>query len=102
MFFDCVRLAPRILIFSISMDADYSFEMKTIEIWAPAFFKHNNSFVSTMKANALAIAPRRCCQPKIFSCFNCTILDTDAHTSRTHSNSAKSKGCTAMAKGTTQ
>ena len=44
----------------------------------------------------------RCCQPKIFSYFNCTILDTDAHTSRTHSYSAKSKGRTAMAEGTTQ
>ena len=30
------------------MGADYSFEVKIIEIWAPAFFKHNNSFVATV------------------------------------------------------
>ena len=31
------------------MCADYQFEEKSIEIWAPAFFKHNNSHVATMK-----------------------------------------------------
>jgi hypothetical protein len=41
-------MAPRIFIFSIAMGADYSFEVKNIEIWAPAFFKHNNSTVGTM------------------------------------------------------
>ena len=30
------------------MGADYSFEEKNIEIWAPTFFKHNNSFVATV------------------------------------------------------
>ena len=30
------------------MFADYSFEVKNIEIWAPTFFKHNNSFVATV------------------------------------------------------
>ena len=30
------------------MGADYSFEVKNIEIWVPAFFKHNNSYVATM------------------------------------------------------
>jgi len=40
--------APRILIFSIAMGADYSYEVKKIEIWAPAFYKHNNSFIATM------------------------------------------------------
>ena len=44
------KTAPRILIFSIPMGADYSFEEKNIEIWAPAFFKHNNSFVTTVAA----------------------------------------------------
>ena len=29
-----------------AMDADYSFEVKNIEIWAPAFFKHNNLSVA--------------------------------------------------------
>ena len=36
---------PRILIFSI---ADYSYEVKNSEIEAPAFFKHNNSFIATV------------------------------------------------------
>ena len=29
------------------MGADYSFDLKNIEIWAPEFFKHNNSSVAT-------------------------------------------------------
>ena len=43
------KTAPRILIFSIAMGADYSYEAKNSEIWAPAFFKHNNSFKATVK-----------------------------------------------------
>ena len=39
------KTAPRILIFSIAKGADYSYEVKNSEIWPPAFFKHNNSFV---------------------------------------------------------
>ena len=42
------KTAPRILIFSIAIGADYSYEMKNSEIWAPAFFKHNNSFIATV------------------------------------------------------
>ena len=42
------KLVPRILIFSIAMGADYSFEVKNIEIWEPAFLKHNNSSVATV------------------------------------------------------
>ena len=42
------KTAPRILIFSITIGADYSYEMKNSEIWAPAFFKHNNSFIATV------------------------------------------------------
>ena len=30
------------------MGADYSFEVKNIEIWLPAFFKRNNSSVATV------------------------------------------------------
>ena len=41
-------MAPRILIFSIAMGADYSFEVKDIEIWVPEFFKHNNSSVASV------------------------------------------------------
>ena len=39
---------PRILTFSIAMGADYSFEVKNIEIWVPAFFKHSNSSIATV------------------------------------------------------
>ena len=47
------KTAPRILIFfSIAMGADYSFELKNIEIWVPAFFKHNNSSVVTVWTKA--------------------------------------------------
>jgi hypothetical protein len=42
------KTAPRILISSIAMGADYSLEVKNIKIWAPKFFKHNNSSVATM------------------------------------------------------
>jgi hypothetical protein len=30
------------------MGANYSSEVKNIEIWVPAFFKHNNSSVATV------------------------------------------------------
>ena len=30
------------------MGADYSFKVKNIEIWEPAFLKHNNSSVATV------------------------------------------------------
>ena len=30
------------------MFADYSFDVKNIDIWAPAFFKHNDSFIATV------------------------------------------------------
>ena len=43
-----IKTAPRILIVSIVMGADYSFVVKNNEIWAPAFFKHNNSFIATV------------------------------------------------------
>jgi hypothetical protein len=42
------KTAPRILIFSIAIGADYSFEDKNIEFWVPAFFQHNNSSIATM------------------------------------------------------
>ena len=41
-------MAPRILIFSIAIGADYSYEVENSEIWVPTFFKHNNSSVATM------------------------------------------------------
>ena len=42
------KTALRILISSIAIGADYSYEVKNSEIWAPAFFKHNNSFIATV------------------------------------------------------
>ena len=30
------------------MVTDYSFDVKNIDIWAPAFFKHKNSFMATV------------------------------------------------------
>ena len=42
------KTAPRILIFSIAVDANYSYEVKNSEIWAPAFYKHNNSFIAAV------------------------------------------------------
>ena len=42
------KTAPRILIVSIAMGANYSFVVINIEIWAPTFFKHNNSSIATV------------------------------------------------------
>ena len=39
---------PKVLILSIAMGANISFEVKNIEIWSPAFFNHNNSSVATV------------------------------------------------------
>jgi hypothetical protein len=36
----------------MAMGADYSFEVKDIEMWVPAFFKHDNSSVATMRGLA--------------------------------------------------
>ena len=40
------KTAPRILIFSIAMGADYSFYVKSIATYAPAFLRHNNSVLA--------------------------------------------------------
>ena len=45
-------MGPRILIFSIAMVADYSFDVKNIDIWVPAFFKHINSFIGTVAGSS--------------------------------------------------
>ena len=44
------KTAPRIFIFSNAIGADYSYEMKNSEIWAPSFFKPNNSFIAAVYA----------------------------------------------------
>ena len=38
------------------MGADYSFEVKNIEIWMPAFFKHNDSSVATVTSLQVELA----------------------------------------------
>ena len=43
-----VKTVPRILVFSIAIDANYSYAVKNSEIRAPEFFKHNNSFIATV------------------------------------------------------
>ena len=35
----------------IAIGSDYSYEVKNSEIWAPAFFKHNSSFIATVPAS---------------------------------------------------
>ena len=47
-------MAPKILIFSIVTGANDSFEVKNIEIWAPTFFKHNNSVIATVYRTLLS------------------------------------------------
>ena len=49
------KTAPRILIFSIAMIANYSFDVTSIDIWAPAFFEHNNSFIATVKHSSFEV-----------------------------------------------
>ena len=40
------KTAPRILIYSIAMGADYSFYVKFIATYAPAFLAYNNSVLA--------------------------------------------------------
>ena len=42
-------MAPRILIFSIAMGADYSFYVKFIATGAPTFFGHTISVLASVK-----------------------------------------------------
>ena len=41
-------MALRILIFSIAMGANYSFELNFIETYAPQFFGQNNSLLGSV------------------------------------------------------
>ena len=41
------KTAPRILIFSIAMDVEYSFYLKSIATYAPKFFGYNNLVLKT-------------------------------------------------------
>ena len=42
------KTAPRILIFSMAMGANYSFELISIETYAPQFIGHNISFLDSV------------------------------------------------------
>ena len=54
----CSKTAPRILIFLIAIGADYSYEVKNSEIWAPAFFKVNGLDWQCYLAGSSKTAPR--------------------------------------------
>ena len=41
-------MAPRILIFSMAMGADYSFELISIETYVPQFIGHNKFFLGSV------------------------------------------------------
>ena len=41
------------MIFSIAMVADYSFDLKNIDMWAHAFSKHNDSFIAAVNVGIL-------------------------------------------------
>ena len=45
------KMAPRILIFSIAMDADYSFSVNTIETYARTFLALNISAIGRVLTN---------------------------------------------------
>ena len=62
------KTAPGILIFSIAICAHYSFEVKNIEIWPPAFFKHNNSFIATVPPHLVHVVIE--CHLVINVCFH--------------------------------
>ena len=49
------KRAHRILILSIAMGANYSFEVKNIELRVPAFFKHNNISVDTVPYKSMQL-----------------------------------------------
>ena len=42
------KMAPSFLIFSMTMDADYSFQLYSIETYAPQFIGHNTFFLGTV------------------------------------------------------
>ena len=40
------------------MVANYSFDVKNTDIWAPTFFKHNNSFIATVRRKQISRTPQ--------------------------------------------
>jgi hypothetical protein len=60
------KMAPKILIFSIAMGANYSFELISIVHGVPAFFMHNKIFLGSVITvhQVRFYAMRSCWQPK--------------------------------------
>ena len=52
------KTVPKILIFSIAMGADYSFELNSIETYAPQFFGHNNLFLGSVHVGIRLTCPQ--------------------------------------------
>ena len=50
------KTAPRILVFSMAMGADYSFELISIETYAPQFIGHNKFFLGSVIHTSVEIA----------------------------------------------
>ena len=44
---------PQDFDFWITIGSDYSYEVKNSEIWVPAYSKHNNSFIATVRTDWL-------------------------------------------------
>ena len=75
------KKAPRILIFSMAIGANYSYEVKISEIWAPAFFKHNNSFIATV----IEYSPLS--KPLKFTYYTFQLRSINCHLFRQHTES---------------
>ena len=58
------KTAPRILIFSMAMGVDYSFELISIETYAPQFIGYNKSFLGSVPVNpSLILKLHNSCRP---------------------------------------
>ena len=55
------KMAPRILIFSIAMGADYSIELISIENYAPQFIGYNNIFLECVSSYFFIKTLVKCC-----------------------------------------
>jgi hypothetical protein len=60
------KMAPRILIFSMAMGADYSFEPISIETYAPQFIGYDKLFLGSVASGSDSIS----FQFAIFLCYD--------------------------------
>ena len=56
-----LETAPRFLIFSMAVGADYSFELISIEIYAPQFIGHNKLFLGSVFKVQLSEKAKKIC-----------------------------------------